>query len=53
MVSPSTTPRHAQGLGGYCWKEHPGKGVRCTEPARHPPRDGNGGHWHPYSKTSW
>jgi hypothetical protein len=53
MVTSSSTPRHARGLGGYCWAEHPTKGVHCTEPVGHPPRDGKGGHWHPYSKTAW
>ncbi|MCX4578100.1 hypothetical protein OHB41_33920 [Streptomyces sp. NBC_01571] len=47
-------PKHAQGLGGYyCWKKHPEKAVHCTEPVGHPPRDGGGGHWHPYTKTAW
>lgn len=38
---------------GYCWAEHQHTHVHCTEPSGHPPRDGNGGHWHSYSKTSW
>jgi hypothetical protein len=52
-VSKTTVPRHARGLGGYCWEKHPKKDVHCTEPVGHPPRDGKGGHWHTYSKTAW
>ena len=37
----------------YCWAEHPEKRVHCTEPAGHPPRGTLGGHWHPYTRTSW
>jgi hypothetical protein len=51
--SSTATPRHARGLGGYCWEKHPTKDVHCTEPVGHSPRGGKGGHWHPYSKTSW
>ncbi|MEU1272947.1 hypothetical protein [Streptomyces sp. NPDC005799] len=48
-AKPPTGPRGH----GYCWVEHPGKGVHCTEPIGHPPGKSDGGHWHPYSKTAW
>ncbi|MEV6174861.1 hypothetical protein AB0L99_42485 [Streptomyces sp. NPDC051954] len=51
-MSTSTLPRVPNGHR-YCWAEHPRTHVHCTEPAGHRQRDGNGGHWHPYSKTSW
>ena len=47
-VSTRTLPRHARGLGGYCWTEHPNGGRHCTLPVGH-----TGSHWHTYSRTSW
>ncbi|MFF0138566.1 hypothetical protein ACFYRN_19250 [Streptomyces sp. NPDC005227] len=52
-MSARTLPRHARGLGGYCWVEHPEGGRHCTEPVGHPPKNGTGGHYHAYSKTAW
>ncbi|MCI3246560.1 hypothetical protein [Streptomyces spinosisporus] len=36
-----------------CRQEHPHTHVHCTQPASHPPRDGNGGHWQSCPRTSW
>ncbi|MEU0786313.1 hypothetical protein ABZ341_32630 [Streptomyces sp. NPDC006173] len=47
-MSSKTLPRHARGLGGYCWTEHPNGGRNCTLPVDHA-----GEHYHAYSKTSW
>ncbi|MFD8005656.1 hypothetical protein [Streptomyces mirabilis] len=47
-MSKSTLPRAQGRISGYCWAEHTGKRVHCTEPFGH-----GGRHWHPYSKTSW
>jgi len=47
-VSKSTLPRAKGPISGYCWAEHTGTHVHCTEPVGH-----SGRHWHPYSKTSW
>lgn len=47
-VSSKTLPRHARGLGGYCWTEHPNGGRNCTLPVDHV-----GEHYHAYSKTAW
>lgn len=40
-------------ISNYCWAEHPRTHVHCTEPAGHPPRERDAGHYHPYSKISW
>jgi hypothetical protein len=47
-VSTRTLPRLSGRISGYCWAEHPGTYVHCTEPHGH-----NGRHWHPYTRTSW
>jgi hypothetical protein len=47
-VSKSTLPRLSGRISNYCWAEHTGTRVHCTEPFGH-----SGRHWHPYSKTSW
>ncbi|MBA2806931.1 hypothetical protein E0500_005600 [Streptomyces sp. KM273126] len=48
IIAAKDIPAAPQGIGGYCWATHTGKGVHCTEPHRH-----SGRHWHPYTKTSW
>jgi hypothetical protein len=47
-MSKSTLPRLSGRISNYCWAEHTGTHVHCTEPVGH-----SGRHWHPYSKTSW
>lgn len=48
-MSKLTLPRLAFALGGVlCWAEHSVTRVHCTLPPGH-----GGGHWHPYSRTSW
>lgn len=51
-MSTNALPRVPNGHG-YCWTENPRTHARCTQPAGHPPRDGNGGHWNPYTRSSW
>jgi hypothetical protein len=51
-MNKTTLPRGPRGHS-YCWAEHPQTRVHCTETAGHPPRGGNGGHWLPYTRTSW
>ena len=44
-----TPPRHTGTvIPCYCWAEHPGTHVHCTEEPGHAGR-----HYHPYTKTSW
>lgn len=52
-MSPTTLPRLLGQISGYCWAAHPDTQVHCTEPAGHPTRGALGGHWHPYTRTSW
>ncbi|MFF4523258.1 hypothetical protein [Streptomyces bluensis] len=48
VIPAKDIPPAPRGIGGYCWATHPSKGVHCTNPLGH-----SGGHWHPYTKTSW
>lgn len=51
IIPAKDIPPGPRGLGGYCWAEHPTKGVHCCEPVGHEERYPE--HWHPYTRTRW
>ncbi|MEV8031373.1 hypothetical protein [Streptomyces sp. NPDC086182] len=45
-MSTKTLPRGL--MSGYCWSEHPSRGLHCCLPMGHA-----GKHYHPYTRTNF